>query len=162
MSERSKKNVPQFMAVIFLSGLLFLCACSQGDSPEEQVRLYVKTGEEAAEARDIGSMKKLISENYSDERGRTRREIVAIAARYFFSNKNIHIFTRIGELTFPEEERALLQLFVAMTGQNVSDLDALLNMQADLYRFDMELALEDKEWKLIRAQWRQAGPDDFF
>lgn len=149
------------MAVV-LTGLLVLCACSKGDTPEEQIRLYVKSGEEASEARDAGGIKKLISEKYSDERGRTRREIVAIAARYFFVNKNIHIFTRIKKLTFPEEERALFQLFVAMTGQNVSDLDALLNMQADLYRFDMELALEDKEWKLIRAQWRQAGPDDFF
>lgn len=161
MLEKGKINILWLFAVI-LTGLLILSACGKDDSPEEQIRLYVKTGEEAAESRDLGDMKKLISENYQDEQGRTRREIIAIAARYFFASKNIHIFTRIGELNFPEEERAEFQLFVAMAGQNISDLDALLNMQADLYRFDMVLQVEDKEWKLISAVWRRSGPDDFF
>ena len=106
--------------------LLFVPACGNGDSPEEQISRFVKAGEEASENRDI------------------------------------HIFTRTGELTFPEEKKAHLQLFVAMTAQNVSDLDALLNMQAELYRFDMVLAQYDKEWKLISAQWRRARSEDFF
>ncbi len=142
--------------------LLFVPACGNGDSPEEQISRFVKAGEEASENRDIGEIKKLISDQYSDENGRTKREITAVAARYFFTNKNIHIFTRTGELTFPEEKKAHLQLFVAMTAQNVSDLDALLNMQAELYRFDMVLAQYDKEWKLISAQWRRARSEDFF
>ena len=49
-----------------------------------------------------------------------------------------------------------------MTGQNVSDLDALLNMQADLYLFDMELVLENDEWKLLKADWRPAKGEVFF
>jgi len=152
-----------------ISSLIFLVvisclfsACGPGDSPEEQVRLYVKAGEDAAEARNVGAIKTLISEKYSDAHRRSRREIIAIAARYFLSNKNIHIFTRIGELTFPEPDKAELLLYVAMTGQNVSDLDALLNMQADLYRFDMHLVRENKKWQLISAEWRPASPNDFF
>ena len=156
------KKVISCLIVVIPVVFLLLSACSNGGSPEEQVRRYIKAGEEAAEARDVTIIKKLIAEKYSDDHGRTRRDLVAITARYFFTNKNIHIFSRIGELVFPEENRARLQLFVAMTGQNVSDLDALLNMRADLYRFDMDLALEDKEWKLISAEWRQAGPEDFF
>jgi hypothetical protein len=85
-----------------------------------------------------------------------------LSARYIYANKNIHLLTRIGELTFPSEDSALLRLYVAMTGQNVSDLDALLNMQADLYLFEMELVREDKEWKLLKADWQRARGEDFF
>ena len=119
-------------------------------------------GKEAVEGRDIGDVKGLISESYRDEHDRTRRDLVALSARYILSNKNIHVLTRIGELTFSSENTAQLQLFVAMTGQNVSDLDALLNMKADLYRFDLELVREDKEWKLLSADWRRAKGEDFF
>jgi hypothetical protein len=161
MGEGNTRTFFQPLALI-MAALLLLSSCDRDDSPEEQVRLFVKTGEEAVGNRDIRAVKKLIAKTYRDERDRTRRDIVAITARYFFSSKNIHVFSRIGELTFPEENRARLLLFVAMAGQNISDLDALLNMQADLYRFDLVLALEEDGWKLISAGWRRAGPDDFF
>ena len=142
--------------------IMILTACGGGDTPEEQVKKYVAAGEEAAEERDLGGIKELIAEEYSDSHGRTRRDIVALTARYFYSQKNIHILTRISELSFPEEDRAILQVYVAMTGQNVSDLDALLNMRADLYRFDLELVRVDKEWKLQSGDWRRARSEDFF
>lgn len=141
---------------------LFLAGCGSGETPEDQVRQYVAMGEEAVETRDIGDVKELISEKYRDEHSRTRRDLVALAARYIFSNKNIHVLTRVNELSFPSENTAALQLYVAMTGQNVSDLDALLNMQADLYRFEMELVKEDKKWRLLKADWRRARGEDFF
>ena len=142
--------------------ILFNVSCSNEETPEDQVKQFVATGEETVEARNVLGMKKLISEKYSDEKGRTRQDLVAVSARYILSNKNIHVLTRIGELNFPAEDRAMLQLYVGMTGQNVSDLDALLNMQADLYLFDMELIRENDEWKLLKANWRPAKGEDFF
>lgn len=149
-----------YTAIVIL--VLVLTACRSGDTPEEKVWRFVAAGEEAVEARNIGDVKDLISEKYLDEQGRTRRDLVALSARYLYANKNIHVLTRIGELTFPAENRAMLQLYVAMTGQNVSDLDALLNMQADLYLFTMELVREDEEWKLLKADWHHARKEDFF
>ena len=148
--------------VLLVSFLLLTTSCGGGDTPEEQVKKFVKAGEETVEAREIGGVKDLISKGYSDKHGRTRRDLVALTARYIYANKNIHLLTRIGELSFPEENKASMQLFVAMTGQNVSDLDSLLNMQADLYRFDMELVQEDNEWKLYKAEWQSASGKDFF
>lgn len=141
---------------------VLLLSCGKGDTPEEQVKRFVAAGEEAVEARSIGDVQELISEQYEDERGLGKRDFVALTARYLLTNKNIHVLTRIGSLEFPSGDRAVVQLYAAMTGQNVSDLDALLNMQADLYIFDLELAREDKEWKLVRARWRPANPEDFF
>lgn len=146
--------------LVFIASLL--TACGPDDSPEKQVRLYIKSGEEAAETRNLGDLKKLIAENYQDDHRRTRRDIVALAARYFLTNKNIHVFSRIGEMSFLDSGKAKLVLYVAMTGQNVSDLDSLLNMQAELYLFDMHLALNGKKWQLMSADWRPANPEDFF
>jgi len=145
-----------------LTAVLMCTACGKEESPEEQIRMFVKAGEEAAEARDAGDLGKLISEQYQDQHQRTKRDIVAVAARYLFINKNIHLLTRIDQLSFPQPDRAECRIYVAMTGQNVSDLDSLLNMQADLYRFDVELAREEGDWKLVRAEWHRAGPEDFF
>jgi hypothetical protein len=151
-----------YLFISLLCIVLLATACGRGGSPEDQVKRFVKAGEEAAEARDIGALKELISEEYADGRGRSRRDIVAIAARYLLSNRDIHILTRIGELVFSGPDRVDLVLFVAMTGRNVSDLDTLLNMRADLYRFDLRLAREGGHWRLAGADWREAGPEDFF
>lgn len=147
---------------VLLAALFLLAACGQGDSPEEQVRQYVAAAEAAVEARDAGDLKELIAQKYEDEQGRTRRDIVAVAARYLLANKNIHVLTRIEDLRFPAPEQARLAVYAAMTGQNVSDLDGLLNMQADLYRFDLELRKADGKWQLLRADWRPARGEDFF
>ena len=147
-----------FLAV----ALVLVVACGPGDSPEEQVRIFVEAGEEAVESRKISSVKKLISDQYKDPAMRTKRDIVVLMARYLYMNKNIHLLTRIDQLNFPQPDIARFHLYVAMTGQNVSDLDSLLNMQADLYRFDIELVLEEKEWKLYNADWRPAKSTDFF
>lgn len=141
---------------------LLLGGCGSGDSPEEQVRRYVAGAEAAVESRSLGDLKDLIAETYKDDQGRTRRDIVAIAARYLYANKNIHVLTRIDALTFPAQDQARLAVYAALTGQNVSDLDALLNMQADLYRFDVELRQIGGEWRLVNADWRPARGEDFF
>ncbi|MHB8789371.1 MAG: hypothetical protein ACYDBT_05770 [Desulfobulbaceae bacterium] len=151
-----------FCRVFALLLLILPVACGPGDSPEEQVRQYVAAAEAAVEGRNLGDLKELIAEQYQDDQGRTRRDIVAIAARYLYANKNIHVLTRIEGLVFPAPEQARLTVYAALTGQNVSDLDALLNMQADLYRFDLELRRTDGEWQLRLADWRPAKGADFF
>ena len=141
---------------------LLLSGCGGGNSPEDQIRQFVAAGEQAAESRNIGEIKDLISEQYADERGRTRGEIVAVAMRYFLANKKIYILTRIKEVNFLSEKKALLQLYVAMSGQDVQGPDSLINVQADLHRFELELKREGRQWRVVRADWNSAIRDDFF
>lgn len=156
--------VQKIYSGILLVALLscFLAGCGKGDSPEDQIREFIAAGELAAESKDIGGIKDLISEQYTDEHKRTRRDLVAVTMRYFYANRNIHILTRIKELHFLSEKKAVLHLYVAMTGQDVSDKDSFVNIQAELYRFDLELVRKGKEWKLVRADWRSAMREDFF
>lgn len=152
-----------------LTVTLLLCltviwaACGKNDdSPQQQVQRFVVAGEEAAEQRDLAAIKQLISDTYSDAGKRNKRDIVRVTAGYFLRHKNIHLLTRIGELTFPTDDKALVQLFVAMAGSPVTEAETLLTLQADLYRFDMVLQRQGKEWLLSDIAWRQAVADDFF
>lgn len=142
--------------------LLVLSACGRENAPEKQIERLVEKGKEAAENGKPGELRELISTRYADDHGRTSRDIVALAARYLYANKNIHLFTRIRELTFSGSEAARLRMYAAMAGQDVSGPDALLNMRADLYLFDLDLALEEGEWRVVRADWRPAGLEEFF
>ena len=148
---------------LFLFAVLLLSACGMGgNSPEEQVHHFIKIAREAAENRDTGAIKDLISDTYSDERERTKTDLVRVTAGYFLRHKSVHLFTHIGSLTFPGEESAELQLFVAMAGRPITAADMLLDIRADLYRFDMLLTREGKEWRLSSSAWRPATIEDFF
>ena len=48
-----------------------------------------------------------------------------------------------------------------MAGQPFSGARELERLRADLHRFEITLASENKEWKVIRAEWRRAEPGDF-
>ncbi len=158
-----KKIKPISVVLLLICITVIFSACSKEDnSPEQQIQRFVVAGEEAAEQRDLSSIKKLIADTYSDAGKRNKKDIVRVTAGYFLRHKNIHLFTRIGELTFPVEGKAQVQLFVAMAGSPVTDLETLMSLQADLYRFDMVLLRHDNEWLLTDVAWRQAITEDFF
>ena len=150
-----------FFTFLFLFAILLTGCGRESDSPEEQVRLFVSAGEEAAENQDTAAIKKLISENYSDERNRVKKDLIRITAGYFLRHKNIHILSRISETSFPQPDTANVQIYVAMADLPFTDMESLLNLRADLYLFDMMLQLEKKKWRLVKASWRPAMLEDF-
>lgn len=153
----------KLLVIFSLCTALTLSACGkENNSPEAQARQFVKIAEQYAEERDTRAIKKLISDTYTDEKKRTKNDLVRVAAGYFLRHKTVHLFTHIESVTFSGNESAELQLYVAMAGRPITGADMLLDIRADLYRFDMILAKEGKEWQLSSAQWRQATKEDFF
>ena len=141
--------------------LLVSCSPAQ-DSPETQVRALLKQGETAAENKETGVLRKMISEKYSDSQGQDKRAIEAILRYYFLRNETIHLLMRIQLIAFPQPAQAQAIVLVAMAGQPISGVQELERLHADLHRFEITLASESKEWKVVRAEWRRAEPGDFF
>jgi hypothetical protein len=140
-----------------------LVSCSPDEeSPEAQVRALLKHGETAAEKKQTGVLRKMISEKYSDNQGQDKRAIEAILRYYFLRNESIHLLMRIQSIAFPQPAQAQAVVLVAMAGQPISGAQELERLRADLHRFEITLASENKEWKVIRAEWRRAEPGDFF
>jgi hypothetical protein len=150
-------------ALIFmLSVASFTGACSsERDSPEAQVRALLAQGEAAAEKKESGVLRQLISEKYSDGQGQDKKAVEAMLRYYFLRHQSIHLFTRIRQISFPQPDLAQADVMVAMAGQPISDAEELERLRADLHRFEITLARESGEWKVMRAEWRRAEFADF-
>jgi hypothetical protein len=156
-----KQTVLIAMVWVFCLPLLVSCSPAE-EAPEAQLRALLKRGETAAEKKETGVLRQMISEKYSDSQGQDKRAIEAILRYYFLRNESIHLLTRIQSIAFPQPAQAQAVVLVAMAGQPISGARELGRLRADLHRFEITLASENKEWKVIRAEWRRAESGDFF
>jgi hypothetical protein len=159
----SGKRIILIVAMGWAFCLPLLVSCSPAeDSPETQIRMLLERGETAAEKKQTGELRKMISEKYSDSQGQDKRAIEAILRYYFLRHESIHLLMRIQSIAFPQPAQAQAIVLVAMAGQPISGTQELERLRADLHRFEITLTSENKEWKVTRAEWRRAEPGDFF
>lgn len=144
------------------AALTLALACADAPaSPEERVRAVLSAIEAAAEARDVGALKRHLSEAYSDSRGNDARAVAGIATFHFMQNRSLHLLARVRqvEVSAPGEARAVA--LVAMAGTPIPGPEALPGLRANLYFFDVSLREEDGAWRVASARWEPATADDF-
>ena len=134
-----------------------LQACSGGaESREEAVRALVESAADAAERRSADDLVELIHDDYRDHEGYNKNQVGGLLRAYFFRNRNIHLFTRIDEIEWLGDERASVNMHVAMAGSAISDLDSLASLRARIYRFRLEL-VKQGVWQVQHASWEPAS-----
>lgn len=138
--------MPIHRSLIFIP-LVLLAACSDSDSPEQQVRAVIEQMEQAAENRDVGDLAAHLSEDYRDANGMGAEEAARYARGYFIANQSIHLLTRIEELTFPTDGEARAQVLVGMLGRDAAESNQW-DLAAELHTFKIALRHEDGEWKV--------------
>jgi len=141
--------------------LLLLAGCGEPDSPENRIRQLIADGEAAVEARSVGDVRNLVSENYLDGKKRTRRDLTRLLAGYFLRNKSIHLLVQVNEILVEEPDRARAVIYVAMAGRPLGDVSQLPLVRADLYRIELELTEVEGEWRVTGGAWRKASSRDF-
>ena len=152
----------QFVLVLCLIwASLLLRACSdEAQSPEEEIRQFIDTGVEAAEARSVDGLEELIHADYRDQKGYSKNQLTNLMRGLFFRHKKVFLFTRIEEINLISEGEAIVNLKVAMAGSQITGLEALTNLRAQLYAFELHL-LKTDDWLLQHAKWRRASLADF-
>lgn len=155
-----RRALARALMLVFLFPLLVSCS-SEPDQPEAQVRALLKRAAAAAESKESGVLRGLISEKYSDSQGRDKKAVEAILRYYLLRNESIYLFTRIQSIEFPEASRARSVVLVAMAGQPIVDAHQIERLHADLHRFDITLVREGRTWKVTDAEWRRAVFGDF-
>lgn len=148
------------IALALLFPLLVSCSAER-ETPEAQVRALLAQGEAAAEKKESGALRQLISEKYSDSQGQDKKTIESILRYYFLRNESIHLLTRVQQITIPRPDAAQAIVMVAMASQPIANAEELERLRADLHRFEITLARESGEWKVTRAEWRRAEFADF-
>ena len=153
------RAVVLFLCLI-LSGLLLQSCSDEANSPETEIRQFIETGVEAAEARSVGGLEELIHTNYLDNKGNNKKQLTNLMRGLFFRHKNVFLLTRVGEVRLISEHEAIVDMKVAMAGSEISGLEALASLRARLYAFELHL-LKTDDWQLQQAKWRQASLADF-
>jgi len=145
------------MRVLFLLtlyGMLFACGGSPAD-PEAEIRAWIDRMEQAAEVKDRHAMLDGISENYTDARGNTRKEIGDRLLVVFLRQQPIAIVSSIDELVINGGTAATVDLDVVMAGKT----SGTFGLSADSYHFELELEKPGDDWLLIGARWAESGQD---
>jgi hypothetical protein len=130
-------------------------------SPEEQVRALIHGATAAAEQKQIGTLRDMISDRYADVQGQNKPAIEALLRLHFLRNENLHLYTHIQSVTLPQPDRAQASVLVAMAGVPIVSAQDLPAVRADLHRFEIDFVREEKTWRVQRAAWRRAELDEF-
>jgi hypothetical protein len=135
-----------------------LCAaaasCSKAPSAEDELRATFAAAERAAEARDVGAVLELVSDEYLDGAGRTRADLRNLLRGWFVLHPEVRLVTRVDELQLESAEHARATLTVGMLGRRGEPED--LSLAADLQTIDLALRRDGEEWRVTRAEWRSA------
>ncbi|MFQ6003880.1 MAG: hypothetical protein ACE5OQ_00110 [Woeseia sp.] len=123
--------------------------------PEEELRDWVASASAAAGDLDRRALIAMVSENYEDARGNDRDAINKILRAYFLRQKSVALVFGIDELMVSGGTAAEILLTVAGVGTTTR----ALGVNADAYRFALELAKDDDEWMLIGARWGELGEE---
>jgi hypothetical protein len=133
---------------------LLLAACGgEPDDPEAALRAWVGRAELAAEEKDRGELLALISERYADARGNDFGGIDDQLRLAFFRQDPIGLVSTIDEISLFGDTAALVNVTVAMA----STYQSRIGINADAYRFELELEKADGEWLLVGARWGELG-----
>lgn len=149
------------IGLLALVAMLAVAGCrGEPDSPEAQVRAVIARAAAATEKKDIGALRDMVSDRYSDPHGQDKRAVEALLRLHFLRNESVHLYTRVQSVTVPQPDRAQASVLVAMAGVPISSEVELPALRADLHRFDLDFALEDDSWRVQRAAWSRAEPGE--
>jgi hypothetical protein len=132
-----------------------IAGCGGGGDPEAEIRALLAATEEAAEARDAGFFDDVLGAAYRDARGNDRDEILRRVRGYFIANQRVEIVSRVDEVALEGADAARAVVHAGMLGQRAG-AELLGGVDADLYRFELELVNQDGEWQIIGADWDRA------
>ncbi|MGA1463194.1 MAG: hypothetical protein ACO37Y_08330 [Steroidobacteraceae bacterium] len=131
--------------------LAALFGCGGPAEPEEQVRAVIEEAEQAAEARSIGRLAELVSDDYDDGRFQ-RDELLTWVRAWLIAHQSVRLVVRVDELELMGLELARVRATVGLLGREAGES---FELAMDIREFDVTLALEGSQWRVIRADWER-------
>ena len=133
-----------------------VAGCGESQTPEAMVRGVIAQGELAAEARDLSGIMDLVAPAFEDGQGGGRDELKQYLRGYLVAHQAIHLLTKVESVEFPYRDMAKVSLTLGTLGRDSAAATAF-DLAADVYYVELELALDDGEWRVTRASWRPAS-----
>lgn len=154
-----------FQTKLFILSILvyavFWVSCGP-KTDEDQIRELMKEAAQHIEKKDISGLMALLSDDYSDFRGRDKSQTQDMVQTYFseFRGIVVHLLsTRIDEIDLPA---ASIQTDAALSSGAAKALRKLVPVSTDNYRFEIELIKKQGRWWIRYAQWKHIGIEELF
>jgi hypothetical protein len=149
---------PTFRAGILMLAVLVtvVAGCGESQTPDAIVRAVIAQGEQAAEARDLSAIMDLVAPSFEDGQGGGRDELKQYLRGYLVAHQSIHLLSKVESVEFPYRDLAKVSLTVGTLGREAAAATAF-DLAADVYDVELELKLDDGEWRVTRASWRSAA-----
>lgn len=148
-----------FIAVAVAASMLSACG-GPPETPEAQLRALIGDVEQAAEGHEISVFRDVVADDYQDERGFDRQTVLRIVQGVLIRNQQVHLLSLVRNIDVQGSEAGAVVL-VAMAGQPIESTEALLNVRADLMRFDVDFVRRGDQWLVGAVAWRRAEVKDF-
>jgi hypothetical protein len=136
---------------------VLVAGCGAGD-PETEIRALLAAAEKAAEERHAGFFGDAIGADYRDARGNDRDGLIRSIRGYFIANQRIEIVSRVDEVVLEGADAARAVVHAGMVGQRAG-ATLVDGVEADLFRFELELVNDGGDWRIIGADYRRALGD---
>ena len=152
------------VASVFFSFFLVTCMCACGGeppAPEVEIRALFERAEAALEAKDVKTVKEMVSESYADPRGRDKQALKGVLAGHLLGHRVVYLLTRVTALQIEGERNARATIAVGMSGVPVESPEALVTVTGRIYEVELELVREDGDWLLVSAHEKPAGIEVF-
>jgi hypothetical protein len=98
----------------------------------------------------------LVSPTFQDGRGGNRDDLKQYLRGYLVAHQSIHLLTRVDSVEFPYRDMARVGFTLGTLGRETAGASTL-DLAADVYEVELELQLEDGDWRVTRASWQSAG-----
>ena len=131
-----------------------LTACGSED-PNTELRELIERTEVAAEERDTGHFRGLVSDRYIDVRGNDRERLIDIVRGYFQTHQSLEVVTRIESIVLSGADVAEVTLLAGMLGRRAG-ASLLGGLDGQLYDIELELIREGGDWQIIGARWERS------
>ena len=130
--------------------------CGPSGTPEDEVRALVNEAETAAEERNAAALRSLVADDYRDTRGRDAAEIRNFLHAWLIAHPSVNLITRIDSIELEGTELARVKVTLGMLGREANS-DSDWDLAADIERFDIRLARDGGEWRVIGASQQDGG-----
>ena len=150
--------------VIILSILAYavFCVSCGPKTDEDQIRELMKEAGQHIEKKDITSLMGLLSDDYSDYRGRDKRQTQDMVHTYFseFRGIVVHVLsTRIDGINLG---KTTIRTDAALSSGAAKALRKLVPVSTDNYRFKIELIKKQGRWWIRYAEWKHIEFEELF
>lgn len=153
---RHYKNILAANTIILIAFFTFW-GCSKGISEEDRLKSIVNEAAEAAQKKDVDTIRKHISKLYKDQDENDYDAVRRILLYHFIRAETVSVFVRSTDVEIKGDTALVRANMLLVRGKEVKSIKDIIPESAAGYRFEMIFKKENGVWKVISAQWQDVG-----